>query len=285
MNKKNKKIGNVDWDVVRDFGTEWEEFQFNELNNELNNKALKIAWDQYFNIFPWNLVSDKSIGFDMGCGSGRWAQFVAPNVGQLSCIDPSSAIEVAKKNLSSFSNIKYLNETSDNCSLSDNSQDFGYCLGVLHHIPNTQNGIFDCAKKLKSGAPFLLYLYYNFEDKPLLFRFIWRCADLVRKIICRLPIKLKKLVCNLIATLIYFPFAKFAKYLEKLGYKVGNVPLSDYRNKSFYIMQNDALDRFGTKLEQRFSQGDISYMLTKAGFERITFSDSTPYWTCISYKK
>ena len=33
----------------------------------------------------------------MGCGSGRWASLVAPRVGHLNCIDPSSAIDVAKR--------------------------------------------------------------------------------------------------------------------------------------------------------------------------------------------
>ena len=93
-----QKNNNVDWEVVKDFGVEWEEFQF----SEHNNKVLHKAWEQYFNIFPWDAISKNSNGFDMGCGSGRWAQFVAPKVGKLSCIDPSSAIEVAKKNLSTF---------------------------------------------------------------------------------------------------------------------------------------------------------------------------------------
>lgn len=275
------KDNNVDWEVVNDFGDEWEEFQFNKDNSDI----LLKAWQQYFNIFPWNDISKNSNGFDMGCGTGRWAQFVAPKVGKLSCIDPSSAIEVAKKNLSHFDNIDYLKETSNDCSLANNSQDFGYCLGVLHHIPNTQNGIHDCAKKLKPGAPFLLYLYYNFEDRPLLFKLTWYLSDIIRKVICRFPSKLKKFVCNIIAILIYFPFAKFSKFLEKLSFNVSAIPLSDYRNKSLYIMQNDALDRFGTKLEQRFSKAEITTMLRNAGFERIIFSDTTPFWTCISYKK
>jgi|TARA_B110000967_G_C18783126_1_gene509371 ubiquinone/menaquinone biosynthesis C-methylase UbiE len=276
-----QKNNNVDWEVVKDFGVEWEEFQF----SEHNNKVLHKAWEQYFNIFPWDAISKNSNGFDMGCGSGRWAQFVAPKVGKLSCIDPSSAIEVAKKNLSTFENVQYFNETSNSCSLDDNSQDFGYCLGVLHHIPNTQDGIYDCAKKLKSGAPFLLYLYYNLEDKPLLFKFIWRLADIMRKAICNLPTKLKKVVCNIIAVTVYFPLAKLSKLLEKIGLSVNMIPLSDYRDKSFYIMKNDALDRFGTKLEQRFSRAQITNMLENAGFERIIFSEHTPFWTCISYKK
>ena len=107
----------------------------------------------------------------------------------------------------------------------------------------------------------------------------------MRKAICNLPTKLKKVVCNIIAVTVYFPLAKLSKLLEKIGLSVNMIPLSDYRDKSFYIMKNDALDRFGTKLEQRFSRAQITNMLENAGFERIIFSEHTPFWTCISYKK
>ena len=275
------KKENVDWNVVNDFGTEWEEFQFDSYDLDI----LKETWDQYFNIFPWEDISQDSEGFDMGCGSGRWAQFVIPKVGRLNCIDPSSAIYVAESNLKKYDNAFFYKETVDACSLENESQDFGYSLGVLHHIPDTQKAIKDCAIKLKKGAPFLLYLYYDFEDKPALFKLIWKLTDLIRlKVISKLPPRIKKTICSIIAITIYYPLAKFSRILEILGLNVENIPLSDYRNKSFYIMSNDALDRFGTKLEQRFSKKDITNMLKNSGFHKITFSNKTPYWTCISYK-
>ena len=283
MKKKvsDSKKENVDWNVVNDFGTEWEEFQFDSY--DLN--ILKETWDQYFNIFPWGDISQDSEGFDMGCGSGRWAQFVIPKVGRLNCIDPSSAIYVAESNLKKYDNAFFYKETVDACSLENESQDFGYSLGVLHHIPDTKKAIKDCAKKLKKDAPFLLYLYYDFEDKPLLFKFIWKLTDIIRiKFISKLPIPIKKFICSAIAVFIYFPLAKFSKIIEAFGGDVNNLPLSDYRNKSFYIMNNDALDRFGTKLEQRFNKKEITEMLSDAGFVKIKFSDNTPYWTCICYK-
>jgi len=283
MEKKarNSKKENVDWDVVSDFGTEWEEFQFDSYDLDM----LKETWNQYFDIFPWEDISDNAEGFDMGCGSGRWAQFVIPRVGRLNCIDPSSAIHVAKSNLKKFDNAFFFKETVEECSLENGSQDFGYSLGVLHHIPDTQKAIQGCASKLKKGAPFLLYLYYDFEDKPALFKFIWKLTDLLRlKVISKLPPRIKKLICSIIAIIIYYPLAKLSRILEFFGVNVDNLPLSDYRNKSFYIMNNDALDRFGTKLEQRFSQKDITSMLKNSGFHKITFSNKTPYWTCISYK-
>mgnify|MGYP000680857125 CR=1 FL=1 len=66
---------------------------------------------------------------------------------------------------------------------------------------------------------------------------------------------------------------------------VNNFPLSDYKNKNFYFMATDSLDRFGTKLEKRFTKNEIKNMLLKAGFVDIMFSKNTPYWVAIAWKK
>ena len=73
--------------------------------------------------------------------------------------------------------------------------------------------------------------------------------------------------------------------LEKLGINVNNIPLSSYRKNSFYTMRTDALDRFGTRLEQRFSKNEIQEMMTQAGLEKIVFSNEVPYWVALGYKK
>ena len=47
-------------------------------------------------------------------------------------------------------------------------------------------------------------------------------------------------------------------------------------------MKTDALDRFGTRLEQRFTKSQIEHMMLDAGLERIEISE--PYWCAILYK-
>jgi hypothetical protein len=49
----------------------------------------------------------------------------------------------------------------------------------------------------------------------------------------------------------------------------------------FVMLQNDALDRLGTRLEQRFSKKEITEMLGKANFDLTTlkFSEVEPFWT------
>jgi len=272
---------NIDQKTVDGFGDEWERFPQSNLDPlEQNN-----LFNSYFSIFPWDKLSNDSEGFDLGCGSGRWAALVAPRVGRLHCVDPSDALEVAKKNLLKHSNCEFHKATVDTMPIKDSSMDFGYSLGVLHHIPNTEMGIVACVKKLKPGAPFLLYLYYDFENRPLWFRFIWSVSDIFRRIVSRLPHDLRYFASQIIALFVYYPIARLSKFIETLGGNVANFPLSSYRQLSFYTMRTDALDRFGTRLEQRFSRASIKSMMENSGLEHITFSNHEPYWCAIGYRE
>jgi len=274
--------GNIDHATVKGFGEEWRMFD----QSVLAEKELRELFDQYFKIFPWQMLSEQAVGFDLGCGSGRWAKCVAPTVGRLHCIDASEeALVVAKRNLAAAPNCEFHRASVDHLPLGDNSMDFGYALGVLHHVPNTAEGIQQCVKKLKPGAPFLLYLYYAFDNRPAWFRWLWYASDVARKGIAASPFPIRYGITQAIATLVYYPLARLSLVLETLGFTVGNVPLSAYRRRSFYTMRTDTLDRFGTRLEQRFTAEEIRQMMEHAGLRRVVFSDSLPYWCALGYKE
>ena len=272
---------NIDKTTVAGFGDEWERFD----QSKLSKKEQSSMFEGYFSIFPWEKLVLNPVGFDLGCGSGRWAKLVAPKVGKLHCIDPSSAIEVAKKNLIGDLNCEFHKSDVDSMPLADGSMDFGYSLGVLHHIPDTQKALNTCVKKLKPGAPFLLYLYYSFDNRPFWFRFIWKLSDLGRAGISRMPYSMRYSISQIIAIFIYFPLAIIAKSLERLKFNVSNMPLSAYRHNSFYTMRTDALDRFGTRLEHRFSKIEVNKMMENAGLEDIKFSNQTPFWCAVGLRK
>jgi len=271
---------NQDKNTVDGFGDEWSRFD----QSALPSAEQQLLFDEYFSVFPWKNISKESTGFDLGCGTGRWARSVAPKVKKLICIDPSSALDIAKKNLSNFDNCIFDSSTVDEMPMQDNSMDFGYSLGVLHHVPDTALGIKQCVKKLKIGAPLLLYLYYRFDNRPWWFRLIWSVTDLLRRVVSKMPYKLRYVSSQIISIIVYFPLARFALFLEKLNFNVSNFPLSSYRNLSFYTMRTDALDRFGTRLEQRFTRKEIKNMMRNAGLENIEFSNSKPFWVAVGYK-
>ena len=61
-------------------------------------------------------------------------------------------------------------------------------------------------------------------------------------------------------------------------------PFAYYRDKSFYVIRTDALDRFATRLEKRFSKQEIKSMLENSGFINIHFSDKQPYWCAVGIR-
>jgi SAM-dependent methyltransferase len=266
---------NSDERTVEGFGDEWSRFD----QSALDAREAESVFAAYFRIFPWASLPANAVGFDLGSGSGRWAKMVAPRVGKLHCIDASSrALEVAKRNLCGASNCEFHLASVEEIPLGDATMDFGYSLGVLHHIPDTAKGIKSCVSKLRPGAPFLLYLYYAFDNRPGWFRTIWRASDVGRRLVSRLPMSLRYGVSQGVAFTVYLPLARTAALLERAGFDVGTVPLSSYRHRSFYTMRTDALDRFGTRVEHRFTAQEIRELMEQAGLTDIVIGDEPPYW-------
>jgi len=167
------------------------------------------------------------------------------------------------------------------------SLDLAMSLGVLHHIPDTGLAIKEVSRRIKPGGVFLCYLYYNLENKPVFYKLIFKGVNVVRKVIAMLPQRIKQLVTSSIAALIYWPLARFSKVLSKFGINTSNIPLHHYADMPFVMLSNDALDRFGTSLEQRFSKAQITEMLRVADFDLSTlkFSDVEPFWTFAVHRK
>ena len=272
---------NLDAATIASFGDEWSRFD----QSALSAKEAQQIFDEYFAIFPWHQLPSGATGFDMGCGSGRWAKIMARKVGHLHCIDPSSALAVAKKALREAENVTFHQASVDDTALPVCSQDFGYSLGVLHHIPDTGAAVRACVSLLKPGAPFLVYLYYAFDNRSVLFKAIWKISDLMRRIICRMPNTVKHIITDAIALLVYWPMSGLSLLLKKIGLNPHGMPLSYYRNHSFYTLRTDSRDRFGTPLEQRFTRREIQVMLETAGLQDVRFSDRAPYWCAVGVKR
>jgi hypothetical protein len=49
-------------------------------------------------------------------------------------------------------------------------------------------------------------------------------------------------------------------------------------------MRTDALDRFGTRLEQRFTAQEMRHMMETAGLRDIRFSREVPYWCAVGLR-
>ncbi len=277
---KKVETTNIDTEVVQHFGKEWAKFNYSDgkADGALDDQFAAYTEPIDLGIFE----GSKSIAADFGAGSGRWTERLKPYFKEIYALEPSiEAVQVLKSKFENDEQIQILNQSVENNSIPDNSLDFAMSLGVLHHIPDTQLALQDVRKKLKKDGTLLCYLYYKIEDKPFHYRVIFRVVNATRFIISRLPHFIRMLLAKFIAAFIYFPLARYAKIRKKMGRSVENIPLHHYAEMPFVMLENDALDRFGTRLEQRFNQKEISTMLDKANFDVTTlvFSEKEPFWT------
>ena len=277
-----KTTGNgasVDAATVEGFGYEWTKFD----QSDADVAEMQGLFDLYFAPFPWDALPENPVGFDLGCGSGRWARLASSRVGRLVCIDASpEALEVAGRNAP---DCPLLLASAGALPVRAASMDFGYSLGVLHHIPEPLRGLTDAVQALKPGAPFLVYLYYAFDNRAPWFRALWKATDLVRKGVSRQSPRVRSAVSQVLAVSVYLPLARLAALLERLGRDVEGMPLTAYRHRSLYTMRTDALDRFGTRLEHRFTKREVFVLMEEAGLERILVSDDMPYWCAVGFKR
>jgi ubiquinone/menaquinone biosynthesis C-methylase UbiE len=273
---------NIDRPTVDGFGVEWATFD----QSDVSEAELDVICSQYFAVFPWDDVPSDASGFDLGCGSGRWAQRVALRVGTLHCVDASrEALAVAARNLATVPGCVLHEASVDDLPFDEAAMDFGYSLGVLHHVPDTAAALRECARVLRPGAPFLVYLYYAFDNRPAWYRTVWRVTDAFRWRLSRATHPVKLAVTSVIAVTVYLPLARLARLSRALGLPATNLPLAYYADRSLYTMRTDAYDRFGTRLEQRFSREEIREMLERAGFGEVRFSDGEPYWCAVARRR
>jgi SAM-dependent methyltransferase len=277
----NPAAQNLDPYAVKQFGPEWERFTQTEMDDEVRDRIFA----SYFSLFPWDrLPPGGGVGADIGCGSGRWARLVAPRVERLHLVDPSSALEVARRNCAEFPNVEYHSASVAAVPLPDASLDFVYTLGVLHHLPDMQAALRSIHAKLKPGAPLLAYVYYALDGRPAWFRALWRVSNVARWGISRSPWWLRTAASEVVAATVYLPLATAARVLERMGRLPAGWPLSEYRDKGYYVMRTDALNRFGVRVERRYSREQIQEMMERAGFVDVRFCDEAPFWRVLAYR-
>ena len=145
------------------------EFSERELKNKmdfdlLNNFYLKenLYLDKFFRgLNQINFLKDSSV-LDIGCGWGSSTKYLSKFSKKVTSIDISSvAIAGAKKNLSftDIKNFELFEMDAQNLSFKDNSYDFIYSWGVIHHSAEPEKIIKQLYRVLKNGGKGTIMVY------------------------------------------------------------------------------------------------------------------------------
>ena len=263
-NEKSKPFAE---DIQYTFGQEWKRY----------DKILpehREEFSQYFDIVDLKGLGGMRV-CDLGCGNGRWSYFLKDAAKEIILVDFSDAIFTARKNLSGADNCLFFMCDLKDLPFKDDFAGFLFCLGVLHHLPTP---CLDEVRNIKRlASTLLIYLYYSLDNRPSYFRTILKAVTFFRARLCKIRSPFFRKALSISATLfIYIPLILAGHLLSLFG--LGRfVPLYEaYRHKSVGRIQQDAYDRFFTRIEQRVSREDILGL--KDAFAEIVVSDKEPYW-------
>ena len=262
--------------TAEQFGREWQ--TFDTLLDDF-----KTVFQQYFDLVDLKKLNGKMV-LDAGCGMGRWAFHLAPRASRVIAFDLSFAVEPAYRNCYEVDNVEVIQGDIFHPPLRLVSFDFIYSLGVMHVLPDPSKAISSLKSLLAENGQLLIYTSYDLENRPQYFRLLKRSVDLLRQVTARAPAFCSYPIAFAVAGGIYLPLVYLGTLLESLGLHdvERRVPLyQTYRGKSFRLVLNDAVDRLTAPLENRYSKEEIDQWFSEAGFSRVRFSDSGPYWKAI----
>ena len=266
---------NLDSEIVGSFGSEWRKFGW------FSDSAIETAAAEYFDVVPQEMLAAVRSALDVGCGSGRWSRYLSSRVECVESIDPSEAVFSASQLNGDRPNVRVTQASVDTIPFADGSFDLAICLGVIHHLPNPTLALRQVVQKVRAGGHVLVYAYYKLDQRDGLYRALFLVADAGRRMISRLPASVKRWVCDLIAFSVYVPLvglARAATFLFGHGGVAEKFPLAYYRNKSLREIRTDALDRFGTSVERRFTRPEFEAMMEAAGLDNVVVSPQMPFW-------
>ncbi|HEX8332195.1 MAG TPA: class I SAM-dependent methyltransferase, partial [Segetibacter sp.] len=225
---------NIDQKTIDSFGEEWQAF------HGFEEQEIQKLGDEYFDIITPEMLNKSTSVLEVGCGSGRFLKYVSTKAGFIVGVDPSHAIHASDNLLGPKDNVVLVKASANDLPFANETFDFVYSIGVLHHIPDTLKAMQACVDKVKKGGYFFTYLYYNLDNRGLLFRTIFNASTLLRKGVSKLSGKPKRFVCDILAVGLYMPFVGFSRLLKRAGVKEAirqKIPLYGYENKGFYIIR------------------------------------------------
>ena len=248
------------------FGSLWEE-RFNEkvldskdvINDLFNFNKLNLS----------SLIKNKSV-IDIGCGSGRFSSALA-RLGAKNVVGVDinkQGLELARNLVKQqkVNNIKFINHDILNLPFDDESFDFVFSKGVLHHTGNLNKGLDEYSRVLKKGGSGYLYLYASGG-------IYWNSRKKMRDVMKMIPMEFAIKVLNSIGmpsrrTIFvdswYVPIEEYieSKYIEDYFSNKNFQSVTRLKSSRLFELDKIVLEN-GDWAKDMWGEGELRYHLTK----------------------
>lgn len=255
------------------FGYEWNAFSRVQPEEE-------AAWADYFRDVPLEELRGK-VGLDAGCGKGRFSRLTAAHLAFLVALDGSDAVEAAVQNLRDLDNVLVVKADLRQAPFEPEAFDFVSCLGVLHHLPDPEDGFRAISRLLAPDGLMLLYVY----SRPLGLgvRSVGLAASsLVRRVTVRLPHPVVRAVSAPIALALYMTVVVPGALGERYGRdRLSGLPLDTYRRRPVRMLWLDTFDRLSAPLEKRYVWPELEVWFRNSQFRVEAVRDEAGFFVLL----
>ena len=258
-------------DTIKDFGKQFK--YHNKIDDYWGGEEMI---NDIVNPFDLSLIKNKIV-CEVGIGSGRILKnLIKFSPKKIYAIDPSEAIEIAKKNNEdSKIEISYKKISGQMINFK-NEIDYIFSLGVIHHIPEAEIVCKKIYESLKPKGKFIIWLYGKEGNELYLFIF-----NNLRKITRFMPDKILNLF-SILLNLFLSVYIFFCKYL--------NLPLKNYmmnvlKKCSFEKRKYIIFDQLNPSYSKYYTKKEVETLLSKSGFQKFEIVNRHQYsWTAIAEK-
>ncbi|MFW9989366.1 MAG: methyltransferase domain-containing protein [Candidatus Odinarchaeota archaeon] len=168
------------------FGYEWKKWPRVQFEAENIGKSMQGYTTKMFKKithFKKDEIKGKKV-LEYGCGSGRFLDVVRSWGGIAVGIDLSLAVESARMNFQDDVNILIIQGDILQPPFKKEFFDFGYSIGVLHHIPTPEEGFRNLCELIKEDGRIACSVYFKkgFYNFPSVL-FYRKCINTIKKVL------------------------------------------------------------------------------------------------------
>jgi len=259
------------------FGLQWKAFAKTQLDSA---NGTTISRDRFVLITGWSEAQLRGrIVADFGCGMGRFAEIaLSMNPQKLFLIDYSDAVWVALDNLHGDERVDAHRESIlDLVSIPDESVDYGYCIGVLQHTPDSAKAMEVIFRKIRPGGQLAIWAYQRTWTT-----YIRRSKHLMRFLVRRLP---PSAVLRIMPGWVAFwlPISSFLRRI-RLSSLSKLLPVADYTNelplnraqiREWAIL--DTFDNWTPEYDSPVTREDVENCFARSGIAfRLEWNEAVP---------
>ena len=155
----------------------------------------------------------------------------------------------------------------------DDTFDFIYAYGVLHHLPDPAAGLRELVRVLKPGAQVAVYLYEDFSDRGAVWRGVLALVNALRPLTTRMPPRLLEALCRAAAPVVFLACVAPSRLARRIPGGARLAAVTPFRHaRDPWSLWGDLYDRFATPLERRYSRTGALALLREGGLQDVAIA-------------